>query len=59
MSDNIHEQQDFFDKVVINDDGTLAVANVPKTGTEYNPNTAFDFFNKVALDENGNIKTFI
>ena len=25
MSDNIHEQQDFFDKVVINDDGTLGM----------------------------------
>ena len=59
MSDNIDNQEDFFDKVVINDDGTLATVNVPKVGTEYNPNTAFDFFNKVALDENGNIKTYI
>ena len=59
MSDNIDDQEDFFDKVVINEDGTLGTLTVPKVGTEYNPNTAFVFFNKVALDENGNIKTFI
>jgi len=59
MSDEINQQQDFFDKVRLEEDGTLGTVNVPKTGAEYNPNTAFDFFNKVALDENGNIKTFI
>ena len=59
MSDNVHQQQDFFDVVRITEDGILQVVNVAKVGEEYNPNTAQDFFNKVAVDENGNVKTFV
>ena len=59
MSETIHQQQDFFDVVRVTEDGITQIVTVDKVGEEYNPNTAKDFFNNVALDENGNIKTFI
>ena len=59
MSDEIHQQQDFFDKVRLEEDGTLGTINVPKTGAETKAGTAKEFYERIALDENGNIKTFI
>lgn len=59
MGEDLEDQQDFFDKVVITEGGKLGTVNVTKTGAEVKPLTAGEFFNKVALDENGNIKTYI
>jgi len=57
MDLEINNQKDFYDKVRINQDGELQTVVVPKTGEATVAENAYNFFKRIALDENGKIKT--
>ena len=58
MNLEINNQKDFFKKVELSEDGVIKTVLVPKTGTDTATGNAYNFFKKIALDINGNLKIF-
>ena len=52
----INNQKDFFQEIVLNENGELQVTLVARQGEFTSPEDAETFFKLIAIDENGHIK---
>ena len=55
----IDNQHDFFREVRLDINGHVIASTVTQTGTLETANDAKTFYDKIALDENGNLKLII
>ena len=54
----INNQREFYDKIVLDENGFVVIELVTQTGAEVKPLNAKEFYKLVALNENGYLKIF-
>lgn len=54
----IDNQRDFYNEVVLNEDGYLNIALADGVGSDTLPLNATEFYKQIALNQNGALKIF-
>jgi len=54
----INNQREFYDKIVLDENGFVVIELVTQTGAENNPLNAKEFYEDVALNSEGYLKIF-